>query len=224
MCGIFTALDLANANHEMLRDRFSINLVRTSLELQGIPAIPIEDTPPAKQSLAASKSFSKLVDNIEELKEAAITYTTTVAEKLRKNKLFARALTIYVQTNRHKLDAKQHHASLTHQLPSPSNSSDILIPIAVDLIKKLYIPERAYIKCGVVSGDLISDNCMISDLFEPITTQSDRLSKTLDSVNNSFGKDTLFVLGSGLKRPWQMKRNYRSPARSTAWVDLLEVN
>lgn len=223
-CGIFSAFDLANANHQMLRSRFSINLVRTSLELQGTPAIPIDEAPQPKQSLAASKSFSKLVDCPQELKEAAITYTMTVAAKLRKNKLFAGNLTVYVQTNKHNSNVKQQHESLTHQLPAPSNSSDILIPIATKLIQRLYMPECSYVKCGIICGGLVTEKCVTTDLFTPVKQESHNLSKALDSINKSYGKDSLFVLGSGVKRPWQMKRNYRSPCRTTSWHELLEVN
>jgi len=221
--GIFTALDLADADHELLKKRFSINLVRTSLELQGTAAIPEEDEPPPKQSLAASKSFSRLVECPQELQEAAIAYTSTVASKLRKNKLLAGTLTVYVKTNKYKADVKQHHESLTVQLPEPSNSSSVLITIAVNLIKRLYMGGCAYIKCGVVSGALVSEDAMTADLFTPVKPQSDNLSKALDHINDAMGKETMFVLGSGLKRPWQMRRNYNSPARTTSWSDLLEV-
>ena len=221
--GIFSALDLANASRELLQSRFSINLVRTSLELQGIPAIPIEEEPPPKQSLASSKSFSKLVECPQELKEAAITYTTTVASKLRNNKLLAGTLSVYVQTNKHKSEMMQQHESLAYQLPQPTSSSSVLIPIAAQLIERLYMNGCAYIKCGVVVGALIPEDSVTTDLFSPIKPQSDNLSKALDSINNSLGKDTLFVLGSGLERPWQMKRGYCSPCHSTNWSDLLEV-
>ena len=83
--GIRTALDLAHADSSYLRKKFSINLVRTSYELQGIPAITFEDAPPPRQSVSSSKSFSTPVTREDHLKEAAISYTATTAEKMRKD-------------------------------------------------------------------------------------------------------------------------------------------
>jgi DNA polymerase V len=65
--GITTVADLAQANPEMIRRRFSVVMARTVAELQGISCLAmsdIEDTP-SKQQIISSNSFGQEVTDLQ---------------------------------------------------------------------------------------------------------------------------------------------------------------
>ena len=63
-------------------------------------------------------------------------------------------------------------------------------------------------------------------LFEeqPITSPQNKiLSSLMDQLNNRYGKGTICYAVCGTKPPWTMKADYKSPAYTTKWQQLLEV-
>ena len=68
--GIRTALDLACADAEAIRDRFGITLSMTVRELQGTSGIPVELVKPKRQHILRSRSFSQLICDKDELLDA----------------------------------------------------------------------------------------------------------------------------------------------------------
>lgn len=55
--GIFSILDLARADPVRIRDRFSVVLMRTVVELQGTPCIPLEEERIGRDQLIFSRSL-----------------------------------------------------------------------------------------------------------------------------------------------------------------------
>ena len=91
---------LKQADARFIRERFSVVLERTITELRGIPCIEMEDAPPDRKSIMASRSFGKAVETRQELEEAVAAYTARAAEKLRRQHLAASRLMVFVMTNR----------------------------------------------------------------------------------------------------------------------------
>lgn len=81
--GIHTAADLARADPRVIRDRFSVVLMKTARELSGESCIDWEDTPPPKQQIMCSRSVGRPVRDIEGLTQALSLFTSRAAEKLR---------------------------------------------------------------------------------------------------------------------------------------------
>ena len=62
------------------------------------------------------------------------------------------------------------------------------------------------------------------DLFqEEKVMESSKLFRVVDTLNVRFGKGTVFSLGEGIRKPWQMKRDMLSPSYTTSWDQLLKV-
>jgi hypothetical protein len=61
-------LALKQAAPRFIRERFNVTLER--LDLRGSPCITLEEAPPARKSIMASRSFGKLVETRDELAEA----------------------------------------------------------------------------------------------------------------------------------------------------------
>jgi DNA polymerase V len=73
--GIETALQLREASPTWVKQRYSIVMQRTVLELRGYACIPLELAPPSRKSITVSRSFSRPVTELAELKEAILSET-----------------------------------------------------------------------------------------------------------------------------------------------------
>jgi DNA polymerase V len=49
------------------------------------------------------------------------------------------------------------------------------------------------------------------------------LMRTLDKLNQRYGRDTLTFAATGRHRPWKMQRDRLSPCYTTDWEGLLRV-
>src|ERR1700683_2764945 len=97
--GIATPLALKQTDARFIRERFSLTLERTVRELLGIPCIALEQAPPDKKTIMASRSFGKRVTARSEREEAVASYAARAAEKMRRQNLAAGRLMVFVQTN-----------------------------------------------------------------------------------------------------------------------------
>src|SRR5690554_7116374 len=68
--GVHSAWDLALADPKQIRQRFSVTLERTCLELKGIPCIEMNDPGEARQRIMTSRSFGRMTDSREEIHQA----------------------------------------------------------------------------------------------------------------------------------------------------------
>ena len=93
--GIRTALDLSQVDSPWIREHFNVVMERTALELRGVPCIAMEQAPPPKQQIISSRSFGKLVTDLESLRQAVSAYTARAAEKLRYQESQTSAITVF---------------------------------------------------------------------------------------------------------------------------------
>lgn len=218
--GIRTAYDLSRGNERWIRKHLSITGVRTMHELQGLSCFPLEESPPPKHSIACSRSFGTPVNNLKEMREAAVSYVSRAAEKLRGQQRKAYCLTLYLTTSRFRTDQPQYANSKTMTLPCPSADTAELIEQAVRCLKELFRPGYAYQKVGVVLTDLIPEHIHQGNLFVAPRRNRDRLLQSLDRINQRWGKDTLQYASGGLTKPWHHKQTMKSPSYTTNWREI----
>lgn len=72
---ITTVEDLRAASLEMIRSQFSVVLVRTVNELNGIPCIELEDAGTPRQQIMVSRSFGATITGLEDLAESVAYFT-----------------------------------------------------------------------------------------------------------------------------------------------------
>lgn len=70
---------------------------------------------------------------------------------------------------------------------------------------------------GLVPENLMQGNVFLQK-YEPEPQQ--RLIKTIDRLNEQFGKNTVFWAASGIDRSWMTKRDKVSPRYTTCWQEL----
>ena len=78
-------------------------------DLLGVCSIDFEDIKP-KQSIACTRSFEKMYNNIEDIQERTSTFSAIVGEKLRKQNSHCNLITVFLLSNYFRKDLEQHKA------------------------------------------------------------------------------------------------------------------
>lgn len=221
--GIYTAQDLASVNLRGFRSRFNIMLQRTVMELQGIPCSGLQEYEPRK-SIISSKSFGTMQTEYSALAQSISSHCARACEKLRQQGLVARHLSVFVQTNRFRLDLPQYQQSIGFKLVNPSDDLRYLTRSAKLCLRKIFRPGFHYQKAGVYLGDLISKSYLQLDLFNQASEEqlqhAEQLMSVLDAVNRKYGRHTLRLAAEGHVKPWAMRAQLRSPSYTTKWSEL----
>ena len=223
--GIRTALDLACADAEAIRDRFGITLSMTVRELQGTSCIPLELVKPKRQQIMRSRSFSHLVCDKDDLLGAITFHAQECGRTLRREGTVAHTVGIVLNTNPFRLQDVQQHAYPCVGLPYPISDTNTIIHYARRLLNQTYRRDCLYKRVGVYVGEVVPKDAVTKDLFEETETEQQQIiCQLMDSINTRYGKNTLCFAASKLgKGTWTMSRARLSPGYTTCWKDLPRV-
>lgn len=227
--GIRTAARLAEQDTAKLQRLYGVGLARTALELRGIPALQKEDFETVAKSVSASRSFGTPATMLEELSESAAGHIAEAAEKLRGYRMRAAGAIVYFQVFQSHADWAVAGApggtSATVLFPEPTDDTAAMLDAATPHFAGLFQKGLRYRKTGVMLFGLESASVQRMDLFQDHAASEARsgLYRAVDALNTRFGRRTVFTLAEGIDRPWQMKREFLSPAWTTSWADIPRV-
>ena len=71
--------------------------------------------------------------------------------------------------------------------------------------------------------NLVSEEYQQGHFFTPQNSSRDSLMKSIDIINESMGRETIFYAAQGVDQNWKMKRNNLSPRYTTNWDELVKV-
>lgn len=221
--GIANARALRDLPTGELRRRCGVVGVRLQQELRGIACLPLERLPAAKRETCVSRSFSQPIDNLPQLREAIATYTCRAAEKLRRQRQRAGALTVFVRSSPFNGTSFYANAA-TATLPLASHDSAALLAVALPLAERLFNPHKPLQKAGVVLQQLQPETLLQHHLLAPQSAEQQRHRRALlavvDGLNRRYGSGTVQWAACGLHRPWAMRRGQLSRAATTRLADL----
>ncbi|WP_416140935.1 Y-family DNA polymerase [Halomonas sp. HK25] len=225
LLGLHSAWDLAQAAPKQIRRRFSVTLERTCMELKGIPCIEMNDPGEARQRIMTSRSFGRLTDNRQEIHQAIRQFAQRSAEKLRQQDGQARAVYVFLKTNRHRLDLPQYSPSAVVELPQPTADSRHILQAASQAFAAIYRPRYHFMKAGVMLVDLVDANrAQLSLLDTPGSRaqreRNERLMATLDTLNHKMGRGTVTFGRPSPKAAWHLRCANRTPRWTTRWDEL----
>lgn len=222
---INTVLDLKQANHERLRQLFSVVMQKTIRELNGTVCIELEDVVPAKKQIISSRSYGIPVTDLESLSESVTLYMSRAAEKLRRQHSFAGSVFVHIRTSPFKPDQPTYSNGMTVSLPSPTDDTRQLVNVALWVLRKLYRPNYNYQKAGVMLGEIVPAEGVQVDMFSQVQSshKSSALMTAMDNINRKTGKESIKLASEGFKRPWKMKQENKSPSFTTKWEEIVSV-
>lgn len=222
--GIRTPLDLRQADAKFVRMHTSVVMERMVLELQGVPCIGLEEAPPDRKTIIASRSFGRRVTERHELEEAVTTFTMRAAEKLRRQDLACGRLAVFVTTDKHRPQDRQYAGERAVTLPVATADTGRLNRAALRGLDALFRPGHAYKKAGVMLLNLVPAGTVQGGLFDaPDDARSLARMKALDALNARFGRGTVTYAAMGSRPGWKLRTEFISPRYTTAWADLLTV-
>lgn len=226
---IYTVYDLISLDQKTLRKRFSVNIERMVLELNGQACFDFHESPANKQNIVSSRSFGRNVTDFNLMRQAVSSYTAIAAEKLRKQNSTCKAISVSITTPPYQTQLPQYTNQFTMPLVYPSDSTILLTKMALHALNKIWQPSYEYQKASVMLLNIQEKQSLQTDLFAPNpqysgNPKSDRLMNVLDKINQQMGKHTLKLASNGLQhQAWQMNRNLMSHRFTTRWNELLRV-
>ena len=163
--GIATVAELQRADVAQIQRQFNVVLAKTVLELNGISCLPLEEAPPPRQQIIASRSFGRPVTTFQMLSEAVASHTARAAAKLRQEGLQAGLIQVFAGTNPFQPEAPQYHPGATVPLSWPTADTTRLLKAARVGLRHLFREGYEYKRAGVVLLDLAPVGAVTGDLF-----------------------------------------------------------
>ena len=124
--GIYNAYDLKQANPEWIQKHMTIISRHTVDELNGRKKIELEREFATKKSILTSRSFSRMISDLNTLRNAISSHASRSAEKLRSQNSFVNCIGVYLCTNRFRADLPQYRRYINVQLPVALNDTCLL--------------------------------------------------------------------------------------------------
>ncbi|MEX0587932.1 MAG: Y-family DNA polymerase [Cyanobium sp.] len=216
--GISHARALRDMPSGELRRRCGVVGMRLQQELRGYACLPLELVPAAKRETCVSRSFSEPITSQAQLKEAVATYLSRAAEKLRRQRQRAGAVTVFVRSSPFN-GTSFYSNSATVTLPVASNDTAVLLQAVLPLVAQLFKPHKPLQKAGVLMQELQSEAVLQHHLLVPLPLEQQRrrsaLMATIDRLNRRYGSGTVQWAAAGLHPSWKMRRSQLSGATTT---------
>ena len=222
--GIQTAADLAALEPDDARALLTVTGGRTVYELRGISCMPLELVEPTRKGIAVTRSFGNPVTSWIEMREALASYATRAAEKMRRYKVAADNLFVFMHTNTFNQDSFYSNGA-SARFPATTNDTGEVIGLAVRLGERLFREGFRYAKCGVMITELMPETVQQRALWSQLDRERrERAWKTVDRLNVTLGQGTVRILSAGPKdAAWKLRAEYRSPRWTTRWSELPRV-
>lgn len=221
--GVWTILDLSRANPVMIRDKFSVVLMRTVLELQGKPCIPMEEERVGRDQIIFSRSFSTPITTKADMRQVMSLYAQQASARLAKHNLQAKVLTAFAGTSHYNQNDTS-YPSVCVPLPMPTADPVLLGRAAFALTPRIVEGVR-YARAGIMVTDLRPTGTQAPlELFEN-PHEEKHIGQLLEDVSQKYGRGSIGLGAGGVKGgpDWTMKRDMLSPRYTTHWDELLLV-
>jgi DNA polymerase V len=220
---IKTAKQLMESDPNYIQKILTVVGARIVKELNGVSCLDLQTDIEDRKQIVSSRSFGHQVKSITDIQESIANHVTTACEKLRKQNLMCKNITVFIQTNPFK-NTPQYHRAANMNLLSGTSVTPKLIKNAFTLLEGIYKDEFEYKKCGVILNDLYSKQTQQLDFFgKSDSVEQETFMQTIDQLNRFHGKGTVKFAACGIDQFWKMLSEMKSPCYTTRWNELLKV-
>lgn len=219
--GVKTAYDFTQLSGSWVRKSMTVVGERTWKELRGISCIDMESAPPAKKQICTSRSFGKMVEDIDTMAEAIATHASTCAKKLRKQKSFSVSLMVFIHTNNFREDLPQYWKNTLIKLPVPTSDTLEIVHYALEGLRNIFMQGYQYKKAGVIITEIVTSAQL--GLFDTVDREKrEKLMQVIDKVNGEHQQlIKLAVQGNG--REWKLKQEQLSQRYTTKLSEIIKI-
>ena len=218
--GINTALQLAAMKPGLARKSFNVEVERTVRELNGEPCKGWDQARADKKQIFSTRSVGKRITCPDSLRQALCKHAGIAAEKLRKQRSLVRVMMVFAANSPY--DERPQGFKQIYRFAYPTDDSTTITTAVTSLLDHIYAPGVRYYKIGVGLIGLVSAEHVQGDLFDESVTNP-ALMKVFDSLNQRYGRDSLFLAAQGINPKWAMRREFLSPQYTTCWRDIPRV-
>ncbi len=204
--GIHNAKLLKNCSDSWIRKMMSVNGLKTITELRGISCIPLEEYSMTRKSCCTTRSFGKLLTNLEDIEQAVTTFARRAAERIRSESLAASCVSVFVRTNPFDKKSAYYSNGASRTLSHPTHDSITIIETALLLTKRIFKNNYQYKKAGVLLSGLCDESEIQETLFEKSYNRNSDLMSAIDAINYRYGRDTLQMASECKVGNWKQKR------------------
>ncbi|MBI4026583.1 MAG: DUF4113 domain-containing protein, partial [Verrucomicrobia bacterium] len=202
--GIHTPLDLKNAPRGWIRKCFGVVMERIALELNGLSCMDLELVPQKRKNMACTRGFGQELTKKEDVAGALAAYVSTLAEKLRKHKLAAQGIHVFLMTNPFNPKRSPYFAAQSAGLEEPTHFTPALAQKADELLQEIFREGYRYKRVGVILLDLIEQGAVQAGLFSRVAAKkADSLMQAVDNLNRRYGRNTVRLGAVGTEMPWR---------------------
>ena len=221
---INTAYDFKVSDSFWINHYLHLNGDKILKELNQQPSIEINQMLNNKKSICTSRTFGKMINNINDIISSIALYATRCCEKLRNQNSCANLVHIFLITNIHRDDLLQHHISKTIKLDIPTNDTGEILTYIIPVIKKLYRKNYLYKRAGIIVSGLVPDSEIQHNLFKHNNFPNRyNLVKSIDLINKKMGRDVVRYAVQGYNKSNILKQQKLSPSYTTKWEHLLKI-
>lgn len=221
--GILSAADLLRREESWVKKEMTLVGLKTLWELRGRPSFSLEESPPAKQGIMSSRSFSFPVTGKQDILEAGADYAWRAAEKLRAQGSACRVIHCSITTNPFRESDRQYARGSTKELSFPPDYTPAIVAVVRRQLEELYRPGFRYKKISVFLSEIEDAGREQLDLFHVKDERRKKLMETVDRINSRLGRASVHCMPLRKESRWPMKREFLSPRYTTSWKEIPRV-
>ena len=165
------------------------------------------------------------MSTLDEVKEAVALFTSRVAEKLRRERLAASVITVFIETSRFALECERYAGCVTHSLLYPTHATDELLGVALRATENIFRAGYRYKKAGIMLNAMTPSGEMTRRMFHQDSWERSRkVSDAMDAINRKYGRHTICYGSVETEGRWQMKAARKSQGYTTRFDEVLAVD
>ena len=219
---VHNAFQFTQLHDDWVRKEMAVVGLRLKHELEGKPTLDLE-SPKSKKMIATTRSFEKMYTSYDDLAERISTFTSSCAEKLRRQNSHCNMIMVFVHTNYFRKDLPQYSRNIIIKTDFPTNSTIDLSKYAKIGLRAIYKEGYNYKKAGVIVMGLTPNNETQLSFFDTSNPKHQPLMSTIDKLNLSYGVNKVKFGNQSLGRQWKMKQEKLSPRYTTSLKEVINI-
>jgi DNA polymerase V len=220
--GVFNALDLSYMRPKHAQSLMGIHGRQMVAELNGQSCLPLTIEGKDRQTIMHGRMFGEDTNNFAVIEAVIASLSGRAARQLRVDKLLAKRAVVHLSTNKHKPGYRKF--SFPVSFLTPSNDSGVLSGELIKAVRASLSPSVAIHRANVLFYDLTRENGLQIDITGDLDlgqlSRSKSRFEAFDSINDRYGKSTIYLAAEDLSKVWQPKKALKSPSYTTDWNDL----